>query len=215
VDAAIPDDKTCRVDALACEGCAACHYQCPAEAIQMVQQRAGQWFRCHTRFGPLFHAHLFAGQENSGKLVTLVKQQARAGSRDCGGPTAGRWAAGDRLSGHRRQRGSRPGASRGRPTISGAHDLERVMATTDHFGMPSLVVTSKADLNPTRSDEIVAFCAERGVEVAGHIPYDTAVTEAMVHGQPATAYVDGPLTETLERLWQRVRDRIFFLVEDT
>ena len=65
------------MDALACEGCAACYYQCPAEAIRMEEQQDGQWFRSETRFGPLFHASLFAGRENSGKLVTLVKQQAR------------------------------------------------------------------------------------------------------------------------------------------
>ncbi|MBN1583695.1 MAG: 4Fe-4S binding protein, partial [Anaerolineae bacterium] len=70
------------VDPLACEGCASCFYQCPAEAIRMLEMRAGQWFRSETRFGPLFHAHLFAGQENSGKLVTLVKQQARLRALD-------------------------------------------------------------------------------------------------------------------------------------
>jgi len=66
-----------QVDPLACEGCAACYYQCPEKAIRMEEQHAGRWFRSDTRFGPLFHAHLFAGRENSGKLVTLVKQQAR------------------------------------------------------------------------------------------------------------------------------------------
>ena len=75
--AVIPGDQAYAVDAIACEGCAACYYQCPEEAIHLEEQRAGQWFRSDTRFGPLFHAHLFAGQENSGKLVTLVKQRAR------------------------------------------------------------------------------------------------------------------------------------------
>ena len=89
------------------------------------------------------------------------------------------------------------------PTVSGAHDLERVMATTDHFRVPSLVVINKADLNPRRADEIAAFCAERGVEVAGRIPYDTVVTEAMVHGMPVTAYSDGVVAEALAKLWTR------------
>ena len=77
-EAIIRGDDVCRVDALACEGCAACYYQCPEQVIRMEEQRDGQWFRSDTRFGPLFHAHLFAGRENSGKLVTLVKQQARS-----------------------------------------------------------------------------------------------------------------------------------------
>jgi MinD superfamily P-loop ATPase len=94
------------------------------------------------------------------------------------------------------------------PTISGVHDLERIMATTDHFGVPSLVVINKADLNPARADEITAFCAERGVEVGGHIPYDTVVTEAMVRGLPVTAYTDGAVTEALGEVWKRVKDRL-------
>jgi MinD superfamily P-loop ATPase len=206
-DALIPGGEVYQVDALACEGCAACHYQCPAEAIQMVEQRAGQWFRSDTCFGPLFHARLFAGQENSGKLVTLVKQQARALALKSGadlllvdGPPGIGCAV----------IAASAGADQAlhvvEPTVSGAHDLERVMATTDHFGVPSLVAINKADLNPTRSDEIAAFCAERGVEVVGRIPYDTMVTEAMVHGQPVTAYVDGAVAEALKGIWQRVCD---------
>jgi MinD superfamily P-loop ATPase len=84
--------------------------------------------------------------------------------------------------------------------------LERVMGTTDHFGVPSLVAINKADLNPARSEEIAAFCAERGAEIVGRVPYDDVVTEAMVQGQPVTAYADGPVTEALKEMWSRVRD---------
>ena len=84
------------------------------------------------------------------------------------------------------------------PTVSGVHDLERVMGTTDHFGVPSLVVINKVDLNLARSDEIAAFCTEQGVEVVGRIPYDTVVTEAMVQGRPVTDYADSVVTEALE-----------------
>jgi MinD superfamily P-loop ATPase len=83
-EAIIPGNEAYRVDSLACEGCASCFYQCPEEAIRMEEQQAGLWFRSDTRFGPLFHAHLFAGQENSGKLITLVKQQARLRGLDTG-----------------------------------------------------------------------------------------------------------------------------------
>jgi len=83
-EAIIPDDDTYGVDDIACEGCASCFYQCPVEAIRMEEQTAGRWFRSDTRFGPLFHAHLFAAQENSGKLVTLVKQQGRLRALDEG-----------------------------------------------------------------------------------------------------------------------------------
>jgi MinD superfamily P-loop ATPase len=208
-EAVIPGDEAYRVDSLACEGCAACHYQCPANAIRMEEQRDGQWFRSDTCFGPLFHAHLFAGQENSGKLVTLVKQQARLLGQDSGAallvvdgpPGIGcpviSASSGMDLALHVVE-----------PTVSGVHDLERILATTDHFGMQSLVAINKADLNPARSDEIAAFCAERGVELVGRIPYDTVVTEAMVQGRPVTEHTDGPVTEALRDVWEQVKKRL-------
>ena len=212
-DAVIPGDETYRIDALACEGCASCFYQCPEDAIRMEEQHAGKWFRSDTRFGPLFHAHLFAGQENSGKLVTLVKQHGRLLAMDTDGelllvdgpPGIGcpviSASAGADMALHVVE-----------PTISGAHDLERILGTTDHFGVPSLVAINKADLNPARADDIADFCAERGVEVVGRIPYDTIVTEAMVQGRPVTDYTDGPVTEALRQVWGRVRDLL--LVEE-
>ncbi|MBN1977526.1 MAG: (4Fe-4S)-binding protein, partial [Anaerolineae bacterium] len=94
------------------------------------------------------------------------------------------------------------------PTVSGVHDLERILATTDHFGVQSLVAINKADLNPARSDEIAAFCAEQGVELAGRIPYDTVVTEAMVWGCPVTEHTDGPVSGALQEMWGRVKVRL-------
>ena len=208
-EAAVPGDEAYRVEPLACEGCASCFYQCPEEAIRMEEQHAGMWFRSDSRFGPLFHAHLFAGQENSGKLVTLVKQQGRLRALDTGAellvvdgpPGIGcpviSASAGADMALHVVE-----------PTVSGVHDLERIMGTTDHFGVPSLVAINKADLNLARSEEIAAFCAERGVQVVGRIPYDTVVTEAMVQGQPVTAYTDGPVAEALRTVWSQIKERL-------
>ena len=193
--------KTFRIDPIACEGCAACFYQCPEEAIRMEEAQAGLWFRSDTRFGPLFHAHLFAAQENSGKLVTLVKQQARLLALDEGremlivdGP---------------------PGIGCPvialmvvEPTVAGIHDLERVLATANHFGIPSLVVINKADINAARTEEITAFCEDEGVEVVGQIPYDDAVTEAVVGGQPVTVHGDGLASRALRSVWIETRRRL-------
>ena len=208
-EAALPAEGSYRVDPLACEGCASCYYQCPEEAIRMEEQQAGLWFRSDTRFGPLFHAHLFAGQENSGKLVTLVKQQGRLLALDTGAklllvdgpPGIGcpviSASAGADMALHVVE-----------PTVSGAHDLERILSTTDHFGVPSLVAINKADLNHARSDEIDAFCTERGVKVVGRIPYDTVVTEAMVQGLPITAYANGRVGGALEEIWRQIRKQM-------
>jgi MinD superfamily P-loop ATPase len=115
------------------------------------------------------------------------------------------------------------------PTVSGIHDLERILATTDHFGVPALVCINKADVNLKRALEVETFCASRGIEVVGRIPFDTVVTEAMVRGQPVTAYTacpepfdpstelrtssaqgklrrrDGPVMEALRRVWERLK----------
>ena len=198
-----------RVDPLACEGCAACYYQCPERAIRMKEQQAGRWFRSDTRFGPLFHAHLFAGQENSGKLVTLVKQQARLLAMDTGAPLVlvdGPPGIGCPVI------SASAGADLAllvvEPTVSGVHDLERILGTTEHFGVPALVAVNKADLNPARADEIAAFCADRGVGMAGRIPYDTVVTEAMVRGRPVTEHTEGPVTKALRAIWAHVKSHL-------
>jgi MinD superfamily P-loop ATPase len=206
-EAIVSSGETYRVAALACEGCAACYYQCPEEAIRLEERRAGLWFRSDTPFGPLFHAHLYAGQENSGKLVTTVKQSARSmalntgaklllvdGPPGIGCPVISACTGAD-LALHVVE-----------PTASGIHDLKRILATTDHFGVPSKVVINKADINPMRSDEIASFCETQRVEVVGCIPYDTIVTQAMVQGVPVTAFADGLVTHALREIWQSIRN---------
>ena len=175
----------------------------------MEEPVVGRWFRSETRFGPLFHAQLFAGEENSGKLVTVVKQQARLAALDLGADYL-------ILDGP-------PGigcpviaASAGadlalivtEPTVAGIHDLERALATTDHFGVPALVVINKHDLSPAKSREIADYCAARGIEMVGRVPYDAVVTEAMVQGLPVTEYEDGPVSRELGRVWERIKARL-------
>jgi MinD superfamily P-loop ATPase len=200
-----------RIDALACEGCASCLYQCPAKAVHMQEQQAGRWFRSDTRFGPLFHAHLFAGQENSGKLVTMVKQQGRLlalsdlrgrggellivdGPPGIGCPVISASAGADLA------------LLVTEPTVSGVHDLERILGTVNHFQVPALVLINKADVNLTHTEDIETYCRAHGIALAGRLPYDDVFTEAMVRGQPVTTYrPDGPLALALRAVWSRAR----------
>jgi MinD superfamily P-loop ATPase len=194
------------VDPIACEGCAACVYQCPEQAIHMAPQLAGHWFRSDSRYGPLFHAALRPAQENSGKLVTLVKQQARLLALDegydavlvDGPPGIGcpviSAAAGADLA-----------LIVAEPTAAGIHDMERVLATVAHFRVPALVCINKADIYPAGTAQIEAYCQERNIEVVGHIPFDATVTEAMVQGQPVTAFSPAaPASQALIAVWQRI-----------
>ena len=204
-EAIIPGDDAYGVEETACEGCVSCFYQCPVEAIRMEEQTAGSWFRSDTRFGPLFHAHLFAGQENSGKLVTLVKQHARLLALDTsadllivdGPPGIGcpviAASAGADLA-----------LLVVEPTVSGIHDLERILGTVTHFGVPALVCINKADLNRARATEIAQFCSDQRIDLVGQVSFDQVVTKAMVAGQPVTAYEDGTATQELTDMWARI-----------
>lgn len=211
-DAVFPGEEAYRFDASACEGCASCSYRCPMGAIRMEEQRAGLWFRSDTRFGPLFHARLFAGQENSGKLVTLVKQQARLlaleegrdlvlvdGPPGIGCPVIASLA------------GANLALLVTEPTVAGVHDLERALRTARHFGVPALICLNKADLNRDRSQEVEAFCQAEGIPLVGRVPFDPVVTEAMVRGQPVTEYDDGLVTQELRRMWEKVKGHLYGL----
>jgi MinD superfamily P-loop ATPase len=198
-----------RVDSTACEGCAACHYQCPEGAIAMQPQQAGLWFRSDTRFGPFFHAHLFAGQPNSGKLVTLIKGQAQQLGLATGktimlvdGPPGIGCPVIATLS------GADLALLVVEPTISGIHDLERIMGTVRHFGVSAQVVINKADLNEGRTREIEAYSQSEGIHILGRIPFDSMVTEAMVQGVPVTAYTDGLVSQALQKIWENLKDHV-------
>jgi MinD superfamily P-loop ATPase len=200
--------KRYHVDRMACEGCGACFHQCPQKAIRMVPQQAGLWFQSETPFGMLFHADLFAGQPNSGKLVALVKQEARKFGLSKGkafmlvdGPPGIGCPVIATLS------GADLALLVVEPTPSGVHDLERILETANHFGIPAMVVINKFDLNPAHTADIVSQCRSAGIDVIGRIPFDPVVTEAMVEGSPITAYQDGPVTQALQVVWEEIRKR--------
>ena len=204
-----------QVDPIACDGCAACVYQCPTESISMQVQMAGKLFFSESRYGPLFHAALIPAQENSGKLVTLVKQRSRLlaldesrelvlvdGPPGIGCPVISAVSGADLV------------LVVAEPTVSGTHDMDRVVRTAEHFGVPAIVCVNKADIYPEGTVEIEKFCQERGVELVGCIPFDQIVTESMVQGEAVTAYQpDSPASQSLEKIWQKVIAKLGVLHE--
>jgi MinD superfamily P-loop ATPase len=197
--------RTFRVDPSACEGCGVCAHFCVEKAIEMAPTDGGEWFVSDTRFGPLVHARLRPGQGNSGKLATLVREQAREAARQAerrlilidGPPGVGCPVM-----------ASLTGASLllavTEPTPSGEHDLERVLALARHFKIPAWVCVNKHDLNPAMTARIERRAGELGAMVAGRIPYDPAVTAAQRQGQPVVEHDRGPAAQAMIQLWKNL-----------
>lgn len=194
-----------KVDPVACEGCGFCSHICPTEAITMRENMSGHWFVSDTRYGPLVHARLGIAQENSGKLVARVRQQARRIAEERGfdyiisdGPPGIGCPVISSLS------GASLALMVAEPTLSGIHDLERVLGVCRHFGVPAQVVINKYDLNEENSRRIEDYCRKQGIGLAAKIPFDNAVTEAIVRGVPVVEYADGRVSREIEGLWDAI-----------
>ena len=203
----VPDSGTVRytVDPIACEGCGVCVDFCPAVAIDFPESIAGEWYLSDTRHGPMVHARLGIAAENSGKLVSIVRQQAKRlaeeraldlvlvdGPPGIGCPVIA----------------SITGCSLilivTEPTLSGQHDLKRVAELASHFQVPAAVCINKWDLNTAMSDAIEAYASAMGITPVGRIRYDRAVTAAQVAGQTVLEYAQNSVTEDVRRVWSGV-----------
>jgi MinD superfamily P-loop ATPase len=207
-DALWPADggEAYRVDPVSCEGCGVCVDHCPAGAIALVAQVNGQWFVSDTRHGPMAHARLGIAQENSGKLVSLVRKEGR-----CLAATEGReplicdGSPGIGCPVIASVTGARLVLVVAEPTLSGLHDLERVAELTAQLGVPTAVCVNKADINPEVADRIAAMAAARGIEILGRVRYDESVTRAQVRRLSVVEHGDGPAARDIRKLWFEVK----------
>ena len=197
---AISDDY--EVDPLSCEGCGFCYYACPEKAIDYTDVVSGEWFISHTPYGPLVHARLGVAEENSGRLVTLVRAKAKEMGRDAdleliitdGPPGIGCPVI-----------ASLAGATTAlivtEPSLSGVHDMERVLAVCRHFKVSAGVCINRSDLDEESTQKIEKYCNEQAVPVVGKVPFDKAVTEAMVEGLSVVEYSDGKVSQSIKEIW--------------
>jgi len=199
--------KDFRVDPISCEGCGFCSRICPTEAITMKENLAGHWFISDSRYGPLVHAQLGVAQENSGKLVATVRQQARQMAEKevadyiiSDGPPGIGCPVISSLT------GANLALLVTEPTLSGIHDLERVLGVCRHFGVPALVCINKYDINEDNARHIESYCRGQGIEIAVKVPFDNAVTEAIVRGLPVVEYTEGVVSIEITKLWQNISD---------
>ncbi len=198
------------VDAIECEGCGVCHYFCPEEAIEFPLNTCGEWFISDTRFGPMAHARLGLAEENSGKLVSLIRQEgkklAEKNNMDLlltdGPPGVGCPVI-----------ASLGGATSvlivTEPTVSGRHDMERVAELAAFFNIPAMVCVNKYDLNPDQTKAIEDFSNRKNVTVMGRIPFDPAFTRAMVQGKTIFEYgEDSEGARAVKALWSAVEEKL-------
>jgi|YelNatPaOPRAMG01_1025707.scaffolds.fasta_scaffold11109_10 MinD superfamily P-loop ATPase len=198
-------EKTFRVDPAACEGCGVCAWFCSEGAIEFGPVVNGEWYVSETRCGPMVHARLGVAAENSGKLVSTVRASARQiaeergldlvlidGSPGIGCPVIASVT------------GATLVLAVTEPTLSGLHDLERVAELMRHFGIPAMVSINKWDLNPELCERIEARAREEGLEVAGRVRYDPAVTEAQICGKPVVEHQRDGCASDIRAVWAKV-----------
>jgi len=199
-----------QVDSLECEGCGVCVYFCPEKAIEFPLNTCGEWFVSDTRFGPMVHARLGIAEENSGKLVTLVRTEAKklAEAKDLdliitdGPPGVGCPVI-----------ASIGGASAvlivTEPTVSGRHDMERVAQLAAHFNVPAMMCVNKFDLNLEQTAQIEKFAKEKNISVLGRVPFDPIFTKSMVQGQTIFEYDQASETgQAVKSVWEGVSENL-------
>jgi len=194
------------IDHLACEGCGVCYLVCRDEAVKIEDAVNGEWFVSETRFGPMSHAKLGVAEENSGRLVTLVRNKEARLAQEAGIDEAiidGSPGTGCPVI------ASLTGATYAlvvtEPTVSGIHDLDRILKLTGHFGVPSGVVVNKYDLNIEMTEKIKLLSQDYNAEFIGIIPYDKKVTEAQMKALSVVEYTKAPITESIKQIWQKIK----------
>jgi len=204
---AVTDDFT--IDEIKCEGCGVCYHFCPNNAIKFEEKLSGEWYESSTRFGKLIHAKLGIAEENSGKLVTKIRNNARlvANKNNCdliivdGSPGIGCPVI-----------ASISGASLvliiTEPTLSGIHDSKRVFELTKHFRIPACICINKYDINLELTEKIEMFCTKNNIELVGKIPYSKEFTEAMIKELTIIEYSEREVSIEIKNIWNKLENKL-------
>jgi MinD superfamily P-loop ATPase len=198
-------DSEIIIDPISCEGCGVCSYICPVEAIEMKESVSGQWFVSRTKYGPFVHARLGIAEENSGKLVTEVRKKAKeiADKNDLDfviidGPPGIGCPVISSLS------GTDLALVVTEPTLTGIHDMERVVQMAHHFKTQTACCINKYDLNLQNSKQIESWCEKNSIPLIGKIPFEEEVTKSMVQGMPLTEYTNNSSSKEIKKVWQKL-----------
>jgi len=193
------------IDPISCEGCGLCSYICPTQAITMEENISGEWFVSQTKYGPFVHAKLGIAEENSGKLVAEVRKKAKEiadknnlnlviidGPPGIGCPVIASLSGTDLA------------LVVTEPTLSGIHDMERVIQMAHHFRTKTACCINKFDLNLKNSEQIENWCQKNSISVIGKIPFDEDVTKSMVQGVPLVEYSNNSAANEIKKIGERL-----------
>lgn len=199
-----------------CEGCGVCAWFCPEEAIALKDNHCGYVYQCDTKYGKFVHASLFAGEENSGKLVSHVRKLAHEiaaqekaeyilvdGAPGIGCPVIASITNATAL------------VVVTEPSQSGLHDLERVLSLAEHFKVPAFVCINKWDLHFQSAEQIEELCVQRNIPILGRIPFDPTVVASQIIGKPLVEYIEGNASAAMREIWQELERRLQNLENQT
>jgi len=204
-DAVRAGDPCPTIDPLKCEGCKVCVQFCPADAIAFTSRHCGTWYVSNSRFGTMVHAQLFPGQENSGRLVALLRQKAKELAKAGGqqlilsdGPPGIGCPVISSLS------GVHLAVIVTEPTPSGLHDMARITDLCGHFRIPVAVIINKCDLNEQVAGSIQAECRQKGFALVAQLPHDPDFVHAMVREQTLTEFTSSDTVQRIKQAWDQI-----------
>src|SRR6056297_817647 len=205
----IKDNEKYSVDPFACEGCKACVLVCPTKAIDFVLNHPGDYFISDTKYGPFVHAELKPGEEMSGGLVAQVRKQALKMAVDDrkavvvidGAPGIGCPATSSLT-------GTDYAILVTEPTVSGIHDMKRMLELIEHFKIPYSIVINQFDLNIEKTLEIEDLCKSKTIRMMGKIPFDKQVNVANSNEYPIVENGDSLAAKSIKEIYSRLMERL-------
>lgn len=198
------------IDPFACEGCGVCAHFCPADAISLTEKNSGEWFVSETRHGTMVHARLAIAEGNSGKLVSLVRKEANKIAEEEGSDliiTDGSPGIGCPVI------ASITGANLvlivTEPSVSGIHDMQRIIELSAHFKIQTMVCINKHDLNNENTGLIEQYCKDNNIEIAARIPYDTDFVKAQIQRKSIIEYSNSRASQEIKNMWEKILHNMY------
>lgn len=199
-DAITEIDGEVEISEISCDGCQLCSRICPSSAITMVNEDKSRMYAGDFRNGKMVYGRLSPGEENSGRLVNIVRDKAKEiakenvletiildGPPGIGCPVISTITGVDYV------------VIVTEPTLSGLHDLKRTLEVTSHFKTKTSVIINRFDLNIEMAQQIEDFCTKNKIKTIAKIPFNSQVVEAMIHCQSIVEYAPKSEVSTLIR----------------